>query len=226
MATVLFLHGGGYVAEAASQHWTLVGRLVREVPARCLVPVYPLVPGATAATAVPVAAELLGELVEEVSAGDVVLIGDSAGGGLALATAQHLRDAGHRQPARIVLISPWLDVSMTHPDQPLLDRVDVLLGQDGLAEAGRLWAGERDLRDPLASPLYGSMEGLAPITLFSATRDVLYPDSARLAARARAVGVAVEHHEGPGLFHDYPLMPVPEARRAREVIVRACRGGH
>jgi acetyl esterase/lipase len=226
---VLYLHGGGYVNEMLRWHWYLLARLTRSVPARFVVPMYPVAPRGAAADVVPAVTDLLADLVTRARAGKagaarVVLMGDSAGGGLALAAAQVARDRGAPQPDRIVLVSPWLDVTMTDPDQPALAVKDRILAVPGLAEAGRRWAGTLDPADPLASPLYGDLTGLTPLTVLCGTHDVLLPDSRRLAARATATGLEIDYHEAAGLPHGYPLFPIPEARAARTILAAALRG--
>ncbi|ONH26561.1 alpha/beta hydrolase fold domain-containing protein [Pseudofrankia asymbiotica] len=230
--TVLYLHGGGYVNEMLPWHWYLLARLAQAVPARFVIPMYPVAPRGLAADVVPAVTDLLAELVTEARADEagaagtarIVLMGDSAGGGLALAAAQVARDRGAPQPDRIVLISPWLDVTMTDPDQPALAAKDRILGISGLAEAGRCWAGALGPADPLASPLRGDLTGLAPLTVLCGTHDVLLPDSRRLAARAAAAGLEIDYHEAPGLPHGYPLFPIPEARAARTILTATLRG--
>ncbi|MFD2119248.1 alpha/beta hydrolase fold domain-containing protein [Streptomyces cirratus] len=219
VAQVLYVHGGAYINELVRPHWSMIRTLVARARARVVVPAYILAPRGTADRNVPVAADLLSGLIESGGAGGTVLIGDSAGAGLALAAAQRLRDRTGAQPSRIVLISPWLDVTMSHPAQPDIERADPLLARPGLAEAGRLYAGTLAADDPRVSPLLGSFEGLAPLTVFTGTRDVLTTDSRELLRRARADGVDVEFHEEAGLPHGYPLLPVPEGRVARDRIV-------
>lgn len=218
-ARVLYVHGGGFIGELDRPHWSLIRTLVERAGARVVVPAYILAPRGTADRTVPVAADLLSGLIEGGGAGGTVLIGDSAGAGLALAAAQRLRDRSGAQPCRIVLISPWLDVTMSHPDQAGLERADPVLARPGLREAGRLYAGTLAVEDPRVSPLHGSFGGLAPLTVFSGTRDVLSTDSRELVRRAREEGAEVEFHEEAGLPHGYPLLPVPEGRAARERIV-------
>ncbi|MET9701018.1 alpha/beta hydrolase [Streptomyces sp. NPDC006529] len=222
-ARVLYVHGGGYVHELVRQHWSLIRTLVTGAGARCVVPAYILAPRGTADRTVPVAADLLSGLIESGGAGGTVLIGDSAGAGLALAAAQRLRERTGVQPSRIVLISPWLDVTMTHPDQAALQAADPMLARAGLVEAGRLYAGTLAPDDPRVSPLHGSFAGLAPLTVFAGSRDVLVTDSRELVRRARADGAEVDYHEAAGLPHAYPLLPVPEGRAARDAIVRLVR---
>ncbi|MGW1770478.1 alpha/beta hydrolase fold domain-containing protein [Streptomyces sp. NPDC002104] len=222
-ARVLYVHGGGYINELERAHWSLIRTLVTQAQARVVVPAYILAPRGTADRTVPVAADLLSGLIASGGAGGTVLLGDSAGGGLALAAAQRLRDRNGAQPSRIVLVSPWLDVSMSHPDQAALEAGDPMLARPGLREAGRLYAGNLAADDPRVSPLHGSFAGLAPLTVFTGTRDVLTTDSRELVHRARAAGADVEFIEEPGLPHAYPLMPLPEGRAARDRIVELVR---
>ncbi|MFZ3495623.1 alpha/beta hydrolase fold domain-containing protein [Streptomyces sp. 5.8] len=222
-ARVLYVHGGGYINELVRAHWSLIRTLVTQAQARVVVPAYILAPRGTADRTVPVAADLLSGLIASGGAGGTVLLGDSAGAGLALAAAQRLRDRNGAQPSRIVLISPWLDVSMSHPDQAAIEAGDPMLARPGLREAGRLYAGNLAADDPRVSPLHGSFAGLAPMTVFTGTRDVLTTDSRGLLDRARRAGVDVEYIEEPGLPHDYPLMPLPEGRAARDRIVELVR---
>ncbi|MGW0363079.1 alpha/beta hydrolase fold domain-containing protein [Streptomyces sp. NPDC002990] len=222
-AQVLYVHGGGYVGELVRPHWALIRTLVTQARARVVVPAYVLAPRGTADRTVPVAADLLSGLIASGGAGGTVLIGDCAGAGMALAAAQRLRDRSGAQPSRIVLLSPWLDVTMSHPDQVAIAAGDPVLARPGLLEAGRLYAGTLAADDPLVSPLRGSFEGLAPLTVFTGTRDVLSTDSRELLRRARAAGLEVEFHEADGLPHGYPLLPVAEGRAARERIVELIR---
>ncbi|MFF8267001.1 alpha/beta hydrolase fold domain-containing protein [Streptomyces sp. NPDC016562] len=222
-AQVLYLHGGGYVDELVRPHWALVRTLVTRARARVVVPAYILAPRGTADRTVPVAADLLSGLIASGGDGGTVLLGDSAGAGLALAAAQRLRDRTGEQPSRIVLVSPWLDVTMSHPDQAAIEASDPVQARPGLREAGRLYAGTLAADDPRVSPLYGTFAGLAPLTVFSGTRDVLATDSRELLRRARAEGAEVDLHEEAGMPHGYPLLPVPEGRAARERIVELVR---
>jgi monoterpene epsilon-lactone hydrolase len=217
---VLYLHGGGYVAEVTSAHWKLVAQLAAQASADVVLPIYPLAPASTAAQTVARAAALLTTMIDTHGAEHVVVIGDSAGGAIAVAVAEQLRDEGKAQPARIVLISPWLDVTMSDPRQAEIDPTDPILARPGLAELGRLYAGDLNVTDYRVSPLHGDLAGLAPITVFAGTREILHADARALVDKAKQAGVPVEFHEGSGLFHGYPLLPTPEGTAARRVIVR------
>lgn len=218
---VLFLHGGGYIHEIVRAHWKLIGALVRAAQVRFVVPIYPLIPHATAREVVPGTGEVLRKVLEEAGAAKVTVLGNSAGAGLAVAAAQWLRDVGDCQPDRLILISPGLDFTLSHPEQQAIARRDPINDIPGTRELGRLYAGDLPITHPYVSPLRGNFRGLAPMTVFAGTFDLLYPDSVELAAKARAARVPVELHVGKDQPHNYAGMPTPEGRAARAVILNA-----
>jgi acetyl esterase/lipase len=150
-------------------------------------------------------------------------MGDSAGGGLALSLTMQAIRAGLAKPAALVLLSPWLDVTMTDPAQEEIEKVDPLLVRAGPRAAGRWYAGAMSTTDPRVSPLYGDIAGLPPILMFCGTHDILVADARRLAARAAAEHADVEYHEEPGLMHVYPMLFFPESRKAQDRIAHFVR---
>lgn len=221
---LLYLHGGAYISQIDRPHWRLAAQLARGTPSRCLVPIYPLGSSAGAARVVASTARIAARLIEANGPEAVVIAGDSAGGGLALAAAQELRDQD-LIPARILLISPWLDVATDRPEQAALEGHDAMLAASGLRDAGRAYAAGLPLDDPRVSPLNGDLRRLPPITVFTGTRDILNPDSRRLAEQCSAAGTECELVEGAGLPHVYPLMPTPEGRAARRRMIELLRAG-
>lgn len=213
--TAVYFHGGSFVYEVAPQHWALVADLVRTTGATILMAIYPLAPLATASVIVPLAADL--------AADADVIMGDSAGGDIALAAAMVLRDRTGRGP-RTILISPVLDVGLTDPRVAELEPNDPWLAIKGAKYANDLYRGELDATDPLVSPLYGSLDGLGAITMFSGTRDMLNADATRLVALAASVGHELDYHVAAGMIHVYPLLPIAEAKPAREVMRAVLRG--
>ncbi|WP_235980133.1 alpha/beta hydrolase fold domain-containing protein [Streptomyces albidus (ex Kaewkla and Franco 2022)] len=215
---VLYLHGGAYIEEIGSNHWALIKELATNVPAAVTVPVYPLAPRGTASRFLPAVTALAGSLTTD-SALPTVFMGDSAGGGLALAIAQRLRDAATAPPARLVLISPWLDVALGNPEAARVQPRDPMLSTESLRYTGALWADERELSDAAVSPINGTMTGLPPTTVYVGTDDVLCPDARRFRDMATSAGVAVDFHEAAGQIHVYPLWPIREGRHARRCIL-------
>ncbi|MGX5680084.1 alpha/beta hydrolase fold domain-containing protein [Schumannella luteola] len=211
----VYLHGGVYSFEIDPVHWSFLAKLAAESGAEFVVPIMPLAPVGTASTVVPVVADL----VEHVGA--TAVLGDSSGGGMTLAVAQVLRDRGAAPLAATVLIAPWLDISGTDPRLAEIEPSDPWLAVEGTRAAGALYRAELAVDNPLVSPIHGSLRGLGPLTLFSGTRDILNADAHRLVARAEEEGIPLEFHEGEGMIHNYPILPMPEGDAARATIARA-----
>jgi acetyl esterase/lipase len=145
-------------------------------------------------------------------------MGDSAGGGLAASISMQAANVGLSRPAALVLLSPWLDVTMTDPSQEGIEKVDPLLSRWGPKAAGRWYAGSMSTADPRVSPLYGEIARLPPTLMFCGSHDILVADARRLVARAADEAAEIEYHEKAGLMHAYPLFFFPESRQARDRI--------
>ncbi|MDT0332018.1 alpha/beta hydrolase [Nocardiopsis lambiniae] len=219
---VLYVHGGTYVSEISAWHWVLISRMA-DTGCRVEVPLYGLAPEHTYREAFPFLTEVYRELSDDVAAGRTVFAGDSAGGGLALALAQTLPGSGLPEPARLILISPWADLTMSNPDIAEVDEHDPWLSPVGMVEAAKSWSGGDDLALPRLSPVYGELATLPPLDLYIGTRDVLLPDTRRLRDLVTEVGGTVRLSEEEGAFHIYPLVPVPEGGEARAEILRTVR---
>lgn len=222
---VIYLHGGGYVRPSDDRHWRFVTKLADALGARAVLPAYPLAPEFTVRDSF----EELVEIFEQVAAqspGGVVLAGDSAGGGYALALAAALRDRGGAQPEHLVLIAPWVDLTGTAPGTREAAVRDPWLSWPHLSIYASFWAGSEDphkLADPRVSPGLGDLVGLPPTLMLCGTRDLLQPGCDALFARAEEADWPMEYVVGAGLIHVYPLLPIPEAREAFDRIVQFCR---
>jgi acetyl esterase/lipase len=162
---VVALHGGAYVGQVNFLQWITYANMARETGATVVVPLYPLAPEGTAGTVVPTVADFISEQIAEHGAENVSVLGDSAGGQIALSAVQLMVQRGETVPGHMVLISPVLDNTFTNPNIGLVDDplIDVAQGRDH----AQLWAGGLPLTDPLVSPLYGSLDGLPPIAVYS-----------------------------------------------------------
>ena len=213
-ATVIFLHGGGYVAEIEKSHWTLVADFASGLGVDVVVPIYGLAPQHCAAEAVP----LVHNVIRDSSAsGPVYLAGDSAGGGLALAATMSWIEQGGTPPVGLTLIAPWLDIALRNPELPDVQRRDPFGFAGPMRVVGRAWAREMWPDDPQVSPLFYDLTSVPPIDLYVGDRDITSPDCRAL--RDKAPAGRVSYHEQPGALHVYPLLPVPEGRRARKDMV-------
>ncbi|WP_246271540.1 alpha/beta hydrolase [Amycolatopsis acididurans] len=215
---VLYFHGGAYVHQIQKDHWKFLGRLVKRTGCTVTAPLYPLAPNHRYDQTITMILAAYKEKLGEVAPHDQIVMGDSAGGGLSLVLARQLREEGRPQPQEIVLLSPWLDITMSDPMQREYDKKDPYLGIPGLLEAGRLYAGALDPSDPLVSPINGNLHGLGALTVFVGTRDVLLSDARRLRTKAEAEHVPLEYREYEGMFHAWVLATIPEAQRATDRI--------
>ncbi|UJW30614.1 alpha/beta hydrolase [Saccharothrix sp. AJ9571] len=220
---VLYCHGGAYVHEIQRDHWEFTRRLALETGGAVTVPVYPLAPGSTCAETVPLVRRIHDRVLGDTEPHSRILMGDSAGGALSLVLAEQLREHGADQPKEIVLLSPWLDATMTDPAEPALDRVDPYLSVPGLLEAAHLYAGGLPLDDPWLSPVNGKLTGLGRLSLFIGTRDVLLADARRFRDVTAGRGIDLEYWEYEGMFHAWMLTTLAEARDATRRIVHIVR---
>lgn len=224
-ATVVALHGGAYVAEASLFHYEMYADLARKTGATVIVPDYSLIgePGGTADVVVPQTAELISEVIATSGAENTYVLGDSAGGGLALAAVQLLVANGSTTPGRMVLLAPWLDATVSDPASAEI--FDPLLNVAGLVRYGELWAGELGPTHTWASPINGSLDGLPPITVYSGSLDLLSPQALQLRERAIAEGADITFELRNGLMHDYPIFFfLPDALDDRPSIYQALLG--
>lgn len=215
---ILYLHGGGYVQHMIPPQWYLVRRLVETTGRTVVVPHYKRAPAFGAAEILDQVLGIYADLVHAGGAERLALLGDSSGGGMALAVAQMLRDAGKPLPEKLVMLAPWLDLRANDPEQAEIARGDPMLDQPGAQVAGRWYARDIPLDDPRVSPLNGDLRGLPPMLLLVGTRDMLVADARRLKQKAAAQGVPLAYREYPEMFHVWAVTPIPEAQAAFEDI--------
>lgn len=218
---VLYVHGGGYVMGSAGSHRDVTGRLSKAAGARVLSLNYRLAPEHPFPAPVDDAvAAYRWLLAQGISPGNIAVAGDSAGGGLAIATLLALRDAGEPLPAAGIGISPWVDMEGTGESMTTRAAVDPVVQKEGLLGMAKLYLGDADPKNPLAAPLHADLAGLPPLLLQVGDAETLLDDSTRLAERARAAGVDVTlkvWDEMPHVWHLFaPILP--EGRQAIDEI--------
>lgn len=216
---VLYIFGGAFISQITRPHWDFIGRLVEDLGCEVEVPIYGLPPHHGAAEGLGLVTSVYRELVAAHDPFGVAIAGDSSGGGLALVLAQSLAGQGLPQPGAIVLLSPWLDLTLANPAIADVEPLDPWLCRAGLVEAGRRWAGGDDPASPRTSPVNGPLAGLAPIHVFVGTHDIFVADARRLRALAEEAGTPIHHVEYEGMFHAWVLTPIPEAQEAIAQVV-------
>ena len=213
---ILYLHGGAFVFELTPFHWRLVAELCERLCAHITLPVYPLAPEHGFEAIYGFAGEVWREVVAE---GDVDVVGDSAGGNMALVLSLMAALQGWPRARRLVLISPGVDMTLANPATREAAALDPWLDIPGGLEAVRLYAGDMDMADWRISPTHGDLDALPPMLIFTGTRDLLHADTAVFADKAKAAGIDVDLVVGDRMIHVWPLIDMPEARRARDMMV-------
>lgn len=216
-ATILYLHGGGYYFCSPQSHRALTFGLATRAGAPTFSLDYRLAPEHRFPAALDDAMAAFRYLVASgIPSHSIVIAGDSAGGGLALATLVALRDAGDPQPAGGVLFSPWTDLAASGATIRTNDGADPMFSGPAIGRAARVYLGETPATHPYASPVYADLQGLPPLFIQTGSTEVLLDDSRRVADNARAAGVSVELQVWPKMPHVWQIFApfIPEARQA------------
>ncbi|AEH88288.1 alpha/beta hydrolase [Mesorhizobium opportunistum] len=216
---ILYLHGGAYVFEITPYHWHLIADMADRLGYAVTVPIYPIAPEHDFHAMFGMVGDVYRRMLDETDPEDIVFMGDSAGGNMAVVLTMMAAEQGLPPPSRHVLISPGLDVSLANPEVFEAERNDPWLGIAGGREAIRLYSAGMLPTDWHISPVYGDLSVLPKTLLLTGSRDLLTPDNLIFAQKARAAGVDVELVYEEGMFHVWPLIDMPESRRARQHIV-------
>lgn len=222
--TVLYLHGGGYCTGSPATHRAITGHLAVRCAARVFAADYRLAPEHPFPAAVDDAvAAYRGLLDDGTAARDLVIAGDSAGGGLTVATALRLRELALPLPRALVLFSPWVDLALGR--QPPAPPGEVMLTWAWVAQCARAYVARSDARHPLISPVHADPAGLPPTLVQVGTDEILLDDSRRLRERLQSAGVAVDYEEYPRRWHVFQANAglLADADRAIDSVARFIR---
>jgi acetyl esterase/lipase len=224
--TILYLHGGGYVIGSIRTHRDLASRFSRAAKARVLLIDYRLAPEHPHPAAVEDAtAAYRWLLAQGVKPSRLAIGGDSAGGGLTVATLVALRDAGQPLPAAGVCLSPWVDLEGLGESMTTKADTDPMVQRDRLLGYAQHYLAGQSPRTPLAAPLYADLSGLPPLLIQVGSAETLLDDSTRLAERARKAGVAADLEIWDDMIHVWQAFAavLPEGQQAIENIGRFLR---
>jgi monoterpene epsilon-lactone hydrolase len=219
---VLYLHGGGYTIGSIASYRSYTGRLARATQSRLLSVGYRLAPEHPFPAALDDAVSSYHWLLDQgISPSRISVVGDSAGGGLALSMAIAIRDAGAPTPASIVAIGPSTDLAKEGASMKERAHLDpIVTYESSMAHALRYVGPRGNLKHPLASPLYADLRGLPPLLIMVGTHEALFDDSTRFAAKAEAAGVEVQLDIWEEMIHVWPFFAdiLPEGRQAIDKI--------
>lgn len=218
---ILYFHGGGYVLGSIRTHRAMISRIARPSNARALAIDYRLAPEHPFPAAVDDAlAAYRWLLAQGYKPGRIVVAGDSAGGGLAIAALLAIRDAQLPMPAGAVPISPWTDLEGKGDSIRTRAARDVMVTQDNLAQSAKQYYGANDPKNPLVSPVHADFRGLPPMLIHVGDAEILLDDATRVAERARAAGVNVELEVWPDMPHVWHVFAkiLPEGQQAIDKI--------
>ena len=199
---VLYLHGGSYVGELEKYHWNFFKDIINDTEATLIVPDYPLAPEHTYLEVFKFMEPLYKEIIEKIDKNiEFILMGDSAGAGLALALYQRSGKLNRRLPDKTILISPWLDVRMNNPE---IDNIkDPVLKKPLLKLSGKKYAGKNGMKSYMVNPVLGPTDKLRNIYILSGTSDMLNPDAKKFALANKEKIKFIEYKDA---IHNFVLM--------------------
>ena len=214
---ILYFHGGGYTVGSCDAYRPLGSYISLAAKMRLILLEYRLAPEFPFPAALDDAVLAYRWLLESgISPRNIALAGDSAGGGLAMATAVSLRDQKIALPGAIVCMSPWVDLANTGESSMTESNKGLILIPEILKSWAAFYIGDNDYQNPLISPLYADLSGLPPMLIQVGSHEIILNDSTRLAERARNAGVDVTLEVWDGMWHDWQVFTnrLPESKRA------------
>ncbi len=216
---VLYFHGGAYTTNINKIHWLFLADIIRNTKCNIILPDYPLCPEYTYKDVFNMIVPIYKEYLQKVKSENLIIVGDSAGAGLALSLCQVMKNKGIDAPSKVILISPWLDITMTDPYITSIQPHDPILNSEDLKRCGNFYSKGIDPLNYLVSPINGPIKGVGQINLFTGTKDILNSDARRLKEKAREKQIKINYFEYKDMIHDWIVIGnMPEAKNSREQI--------
>jgi acetyl esterase/lipase len=208
---IIFYHGGAYIFEASPYHWQLAELIVKKSFCRMTLVDYPLAPEHTYKDTFETISRVYTTLVMQYPDDNFILMGDSAGGGLALAFAQKLIQEKHEKlPSSIVLLSPWLDLTLSNPEIKKLESRDFILSVQMLQNAAMKYSKGDDPDQYLLSPINGNLDHLPKTLVFFGTEELFHADCLKLKSLMADSKQKHVFREYENMQHDWAIFPIPE----------------
>lgn len=217
---ILYIHGGAWTNQPLNLHWLFMDKMAQALNAKVIAPIYPKVPHFSYQDTYPKMFSLYKEILASIeSSNQLTIIGDSAGGNIALGLIQLLKRDGLPQPQDIILLSACVDMSLENPLIQEYEENDPMLASEGMEVITKIWAADKALKDPIISPIYGDFQGVGKITHFIGSHESLYPDAIQFDEKLTEQGVAINTFVYPKMNHVFVVMPIPEAVDAQQKII-------
>ena len=216
---VIFFHGGGYANEASINHYLMINKFINAAKCTVTFVEYPLAPEATAYEAIKMAYDTYLTQLAAYANHRFTIMGDSAGGGLALSLAMKIRDEKIKQPEKIILFSPWLDIALTNPQIKEVYSKDLILNIDALLDIGSIYAHDLPFDDYRVSPKFGDLNHLGKILVLVGSDEIFYPDCLAFMQQTGLVGTHITGTVYEDMQHDFMILPIPEQEIALEEAV-------
>ena len=218
---VLYFHGGGYVYQAASVHWDTLCHMALNHGTSFIAPLYPLAPETKIDAISTFALSLYRDLLTRHDPADIVIAGDSAGGGLTVTTVMLAREAGLPLPVRTILICPWLDTDASDPEQLEIDKRDPILSVAGLRSIGDVLTPDAPFDQALMDPIRNDFSEYPATLMFGGGDDILVTNARALKAKQPAI----DYREAASMMHVWPIFSFPESRAAQSQMAAFASGG-
>ncbi|MHA1259783.1 MAG: alpha/beta hydrolase [Candidatus Heimdallarchaeaceae archaeon] len=220
--TILYLHGGSYISGSIKTHRALAANLAKVTKAKALIIDYRLAPENPFPAAIEDANAVYKWLTKEkkIPAKKIIIAGDSAGGGLTVATLLSIKEEGMELPAAAILFSPWVDLTLSGKTIKEKRKIEPLLTEEELRQAAEMYLNGEEKNNPLASPVYAELKKLPPLIIQVGTSEILLDDSIRLAEKAEEEGVKVYLDVWEKMIHGFQMFSkyLPESKKALEKV--------
>lgn len=205
---LIFIHGGAFISGPAQHHWNTVKEIVKKIDCKIWMCDYPKAPENEITKISENIDAIYSEAQKNYEANQISILGDSVGGTLATALVQRLILKKLKLPAKLILVTPVMDASMSNPKIKTFEKIDPMLSKKGVLSAKKMCAGNKDLKDQMISPLYGNFVGFPITVLFLAKKDILYPDAKLAEIKMKKNNVNMKVIEGENMPHIWPFLPV------------------
>ena len=202
---IMYVHGGSYVGELVEEHWKTCEDIINQIGCTIIIPDYPLTPRYNYKDTIDMMESLYKKILNKVDPKNFIIMGDSAGGGLALALVEKMSEENEEIPNQTILISPWLDVRLNNPEIDNVEKNDPVLNRATLKLAGENYAGKDGINSYLVNPIDGPLEKLKNVSIFTGTYDILNPDARLICEKAEEVGTKINLYETEKATHIWLL---------------------